>query len=257
MQTLALQFRSSGWQRVFARLQEDAPALTWYALGLLVLVPLMSIGWMTDERLVRGAIVWIKPIKFALAIALLALTTAWFIGHLPAAMRRGRAVRRLSWLLIASGSFEFGYILLKAAMGQGSHFNEVDTLHQVMYALMGLGALALTATQPALAWLLWRHPDPRQASGHRLAMLLGLTLTFALGAIVGVMLGNHRPPEGGLPVLGWVLSGGDLRPAHFVGIHAGQLLPMAALVWPSRRAVWTFTSILSLLFGALVLLGLS
>jgi len=236
-----------------------------YGLLLLALLLPCALAWGLDERLLRGANVWIKPIKFTLSIAVLALTTAWFIGHLPAARRRGRAVDWIVWLLVGTGSFELAYITIQATLGQASHYNVADAWHGAMYTLMGIGALVLTATQPLLAWQLYRHTDTRRPAAYRQAVLLGLVLTFVFGAGVGMLLGNRQPPDGGatLPLLGWALGGGDLRPAHFVGIHAGQVLPLVGLaaVAFARRyakpAVWTATLAYATLFTALVAWGLA
>ncbi|MBI5719704.1 MAG: hypothetical protein HZC37_18700 [Burkholderiales bacterium] len=240
--------------------------LTLFAALLLALAVPMAVAAGLDERLLRGANVWIKPIKFALSIALLALTTAWFVGHLRPERRRSRAMGRIVWLLIVAGSFELGYIGLQAALGQGSHYNVGDPLHAIMYPLMGLGALGLTATQPLLAWQLRTHADPSRPSAYRLAVRLGLGLTFVFGAGVGMLLSGLQPPDAGaasLPVFGWSLQGGDLRPAHFIGIHAGQLLPLAgwwfaarAGTAPATRRVWWVTTAYSALFAAAVAFGL-
>ena len=144
--------------------------LTLYAALLLALIVPMALAAGFDERTLRGVDVWVKPIKFASSIALLALTTAWFIGHLRAGRRDSRAVDRIVWLLIGAGTFELAYITLQAALGQGSHYNVGDTLHNVMYTLMGLGALTLTATQPMLAWQLRRDADPALPPAYRLAV---------------------------------------------------------------------------------------
>jgi hypothetical protein len=207
-------------------------------LLLALLVP-MALGWAFDARELRGTNVWIKPMKFALSIAVLAFTTAWFVGHLEARQRTSRAVSRIAWLLVATGSFELGYITLQATLGEGSHYNLGDTLHQVMYALMGIGAIALTATQPMLAWQLHRHAERIERPAlYRRAVVLGLVLTFVFGAGAGIPLSALQPPDAGtgatIPLLGWPLAGGDLRPAHFIGIHAEQLLPLAGW-WLARR----------------------
>lgn len=237
--------------------------LAWFGFAMLALLLPLALAWGLDERTLRGVNVWIKPSKFALSIGLFALTTAWFIGHLLPVARRLRAVDAIVWVLVGSAGFELAYITLQAGLGQGSHYNVGDPLHALMYGLMGLGALTLSATQPALAWLLLRHADPQRAPAYRLAVVLGLTLSFVLGAGVGGLLSGLQPPETAtLPLLGWSLAGGDLRPAHFLGIHAQQLLPLVGLAmagWSAataRRTVWAVTTAYLLLFAAAVAWGL-
>lgn len=253
------------WRRAWQALHDRQPTLALYGAVLIVLMLPMAIAWGLDPRELRGASVWIKPMKFALSIAVLAWTTAWFVGHLSPEQRSSRAVRWIVALVIASGSFEFVYIALQAALGQGSHYNVGDAFHGAMYTLMGIGAIVLTATQPMLAWQLRRHADPSRPAALRLAVQLGLVLTFVLGAGAGMLLGGLQPPDAvagaSVPLAGWSLSGGDLRPAHFIGIHAEQVLPLAALLLGARAgrlptavvwllaAAWTALFVVALIWG--------
>lgn len=238
--------------------------LALFGFALLALLVPLAVAAALDERTLRGANVWIKPMKFALSLGLFSLTTAWFVGHLLPAARRLRALDGIVWVLIGSAGFELAYITLQAGLGHGSHYNVGDPLHAALYGLMGLGALTLTATQPALVWLLLRHADPRLAPAYRLAVLIGLVLTFVLGAGVGGLLSAMQPPEtAALPVIGWSLAGGDLRPAHFLGIHAQQALPLVGLVLVgvnaggASRKVWAAAAAYLLIFLAALAWGLA
>lgn len=251
--------RPSPWQRMW----QAEPRLMVFALVMLLAVLPACVALGLDERLLRGVNVWVKPIKFMLASAVLALTTAWFATHLQGAARHGRALRALAWTLIGSAGLEVAYITWQAALGQASHYNVGDPFHGLMYGLMGLFAMSLTATQPWLAWLLWRHGDRRLHPAYRLSVLLGLVLTFVLGAGAAIPLAQMQPPAGaGLPLVGWWLQGGDLRVAHFIGIHAGQVLPAIGLGLSLLRrrlalaGVWVATGAWSALWAMALVRGL-
>lgn len=241
------------WWREAASRQ---PALAWFALlmALLMLPTLVAAG--LDERVIRGIGTWVKPLKFMASLALFSFTAAWFVGLLPADARRGRTVRLVVWTIIGAGSFEIAYIVLQAALGQASHYNFSTPLRMALYSSMGLGATLMTATQALLAWRIARAP----AAGHdpvwRLGVIVGLAFTFVLGAGAGGLLGGLQPPAGtGLPFVGWHW-GGDLRPAHFLGLHAQQLVPLAALGLPTRRALGVFAALYGLAWLGLMALGL-
>jgi hypothetical protein len=221
---------------VVAELFRRQRTLAWFGALLLAAMLPAALAWGLDARELRGANVWIKPLKFMLSVAVLAWTTAWFVGHLPPTRRRGRGVGAVVALVVGAGSFEVGYITLQAALGQGSHYNVGDPLHATMYTLMGIGAVLLVGSQPLLAGLLWRWPDLQRPPVLRLAVISGLVLAFVLGGGVGMVLSGQLPSTApGLPLLGWHLHH-DLRPAHFVGMHAAQVLPLAG-AWLAHRGL--------------------
>lgn len=224
------------WASAARHLWRTDAALVSFALFMLALLLPASISWLIDSRLVHGTNAWVKPMKFMAATAVLALTVAWFAQWLSADTRRGRSYRALVATLIIAGGLEVAYITIMAGLGQASHFNTSSTLTRGLYSAMGVGALVLTATQPWLAVLLWKDHCRGVAApmtpAFRHAVMGGLALSFVLGASVGMALGSRQPPAGmGLPLLGWHLGGGDLRPAHFIGLHAAQVLPLAAAFW--------------------------
>ncbi len=248
---------------LLAEFERRERTLTRFGLALLILMVPAGIAWALDGRTLDGVGVWTKPLKFLASLALFSLTTAWFFGYLPAERRKTLLARAVVWVLVATASFEIGYISLQAAQGQASHFNVSTPYHAAMYSLMGIAAVLLTATSPVLGLLIARHGDRSLDPAFRLAVVLGLVLTFALGATAGMYM-SAQPGHGvggvaggpALPLVGWSLSGGDLRVAHFLGIHAQQALPLAgasfALLIPRLAvpAVWVFAAACSLLTAA-------
>lgn len=198
-----------------------------YGVLMLALLLIAAVLWTADDRVVREVNVWAKPMKFMAATAGLALTTAVFLALLPAHARAQRSVQLMVWVLVLTSAFEVSYITLQGALGNGSHYNVSHPLLAVMFGLMALAAVGLTATQGYLAWVVKQHGLTWGEPVFVQSVVWGLALTFVLATVSGFVLGGQQPPPGqGLPLVGWHLSGGDARPAHFLGVHANQLLPL-------------------------------
>jgi len=212
---------------IYRDLISRQPLLTVFAGLLLALALPTAVMLAVDDRTWRDVAIWAKPLKFMLSTAAFAATTAWFVGLLSKDMQRSRLVRGLAWTVVITSSFEVGYISLQASLGDGSHHNVGDPFHAAMFGLMALAAVALTATQALLAWLVARYSPARHTVFGR-SVVIGLLLTFVLATASGFLLGGQQPPAGvGLPVVGWHLGQADARPAHFMGVHAHQLIPLA------------------------------
>jgi hypothetical protein len=228
--------------RIYRELLSRQPLLTVFAGLMLTLALPTAVLLAVDDRTWRDVAIWAKPLKFMLSTAAFAATTAWFVGLLPRDMQTSPTVRGLAWAVVITSTFEVGYISLQAALGSGSHHNVSDPLHAALFGLMAIAAVVLTATQAVLAGLIWRHSTERGTVFGR-SVMIGLLLTFVLATASGFMLGGQQPPASvGLPVVGWHLGQADARPAHFMGVHAHQWIPLAGWALPrfriSQASVW-------------------
>ncbi|MDU0372462.1 hypothetical protein ACFPAF_18830 [Hymenobacter endophyticus] len=224
----------STWLRTLHRANPVLSVAGWLHVLLfgvaLVLLPL-------DVRVVTGTPVWLKPLKFSLSVLAYAWTLGWLLAALPPVAQR--AVRRISWGVAASMVVEIGCVFLQAARGTTSHYNVASVFDIVVFQLMGVFIAANTVLTLAALYLVWRH-RPQGPAGYVWGIRLGL-LVFLVGSVLGgVMIGLNRhtvgAPDGGpgLPGLGWSTRAGDLRIAHFLGMHALQALPLLGW-WLSRR----------------------
>lgn len=230
---------ASGW---IARLLEAAPLLAWAGLALMLSSLPTLLMALVDPRQFQGLSVWIKPWKFQVSTATFLWTLAWVLAWLPAAQRSGWWARGLSGVAVGSAMFEVVYITWQAAWGRASHFNVATPMDTTMYALMGVGAVLLSSTALVLGVLVLRSRRFALSDDLRLAIGWGLVLSFLLGTGFGAYL-SSQPGHwvGGLPsdangmlLTGWSRGGGDLRVAHFFGIHAVHFL--VAWVWLVGRA---------------------
>ena len=218
------------------------PALSWTGWLNVALAALALLLLPFDHRLVTGALAWVKPLKFALSITAFAWTLGWLLADLPAAAQR--SVRRLSQGVALSMVVEQAVIFTQAARGTTSHYNVASLFDAVLFQLMGIFIAVNTAMTVWALFLAWRH-RPHGPAGYVWGLRLGLLL-FLVGSVLGgfmIHANQHTvgAPDGGpgLPGLGWSTRAGDLRTAHFLGMHALQALPLlgwALSRWAPRRA---------------------
>jgi hypothetical protein len=210
------------------------PTLTRFGGALLLLLVPVLAASMIDPRTIDGVSVWAKPAKFLFSIAVHVLTFAWFMGYVRPDQRETPLMRRTVAVLIAANIFELAWIGWQAAHGLRSHFNEDTPFHAVMYALMGAVVLLIVSANLPLAWNIWRRPADGLRPDYRAAVIAGLLLTVALGGGFGIYMSQQTghavgAEAGHLPLFSWNRRGGDLRVAHFFGIHAEQAIPLLAL----------------------------
>ena len=225
--------------------------------GVLLVVAMLPMGFafLLDTRLFNGIDVWIKPLKFALAVAIYMFTLAFFASWVDEKVRTARWFCALAWATASAGTLEVFYIALQASRDEASHFNYTDNLHMALYGLMGIGATLMISFSAILGILIARNSKLDVAPAIKDSVVLGLTLAFVLTLIpAGTMsaMGSHwiggvHSDAGGMALTGWSRDGGDLRVAHLFGTHAMHFIPAfgvvsALVLGPEKRwPVWLFT----------------
>ena len=248
------------------------------AVGLLMIVVAGAsvVAMLVDPRVITGAPAWLKPFKFAVSTAVYSLTLAWIFGWLPDWPRVRRVV---GWTTAIVFVLEVAVIDAQAWRGTTSHFNVSTPLNATLFAIMGGAILLQTFVSVAVAVALWRQRFTDRVLGW--ALRLGMTLTI-VGAMTGPLMtrptaaqlaaaraGASMTTAGahsvggvdggpGLPVTGWSREHGDLRVAHFIGLHAVQSLALIAvgLRWWRRPEAVRIRALLAAAAGYASLFGL-
>lgn len=197
-----------------------------------------------------GTNAWHKPLKFALSTTILCWSVAWYTGYLPTT--KGIAVS--SWIIVITLAFEVVYITWQAARGQASHFNVSTSFYSAMYSLMALAASLATVAVGYIGWHFFTNDFTTLPNYYLWAIRLGFLL-FVVFSFQGFVMGNRMThtiggADGspGIPFLNWSLSYGDLRVAHFIGMHALQALPLLAwYVLRNMSLTWSVSLLYALL----------
>jgi hypothetical protein len=178
---------------------------------------------------VLGVNAYIKPLKFSLSTFFYSWTMAWFLGYLPTFNST-----IFNWIIIISLGFEIFYIAIQASKGETSHFNVSTPTKSFLFSMMALMATIATLATIYIAVLFFGSSVSELPNYYLWSIRLGLIIFvifsfegFVMGSKMSHTIGNSDGSPG-IPILNWSLSYGDLRVAHFIGMHSLQVIPLAS-----------------------------
>ena len=200
-----------------------------------------SSGLSLDHRLIAGELAWIKPFKFSVSLLLYG-TSLLFISRYLSGYEA--LLRYTSRAALVGSIVEVSAIVLQVLRGSPSHFNLATPVDAALWLVIKAAIMPVAFAIVAMLFMLMRQKN--------LPPVLGASLRWgALLTIVGfipgflmllpeslqhiftnhVMLGHNVGHSfATIPLSGWNAIGGDLRVAHFVGLHGLQVLPLIGFI---------------------------
>lgn len=227
--------------QIFAEWFRREPRFAGAAIIFAVLALPTFLAMQLDDRMYQGIDIWIKPIKFTLAVAVYLGTLAWFAGWMKWETRSSTWYRWFSRAVVTATLFEIVWVYGAAANGIASHFNTSSALMGALYTAAGIFVMVMMTAAPVYGWAISRNQRLTLDPAFRSGVIVSLYLTFVLTVVIASYLasqpnhfvgGNLSDAEGGA-LFGWARDGGDLRAAHFFALHAMHFIPAFGLV-----AIW-------------------
>ena len=183
-----------------------------------------------DHRQTMGLNTWLKPMKFAVSIWIYLWTFGWLLLQQK---DRTSKVRWISYGIAITMVIEMLLIGFQAGRAQASHFNFSNYFNETVYRFMGL-AIGINFLLNFYTMLLFYRSQIPLDKPMLAAVRSGFVLFLLASSVGWIMVAQSGHAVGttdggpGLPFLNWSLESGDLRVAHFLGMHALQILPISA-----------------------------
>ena len=226
---------------VLSTVRKESPVLFWIVIVSLLLALGCLPGLMIDDRLVMGINVWLKPLKFSISTAIYILTLGYFITFYPYSNRKKWIINGIvSWTLIV----ELSIIIYQGARGVQSHYNMSSPLDGMLFAAMGI-LIGINVLIMVLFIFDTIRLKLKTEKSVQWAILIGWVVALVGSWVGGQMISQMSHTVGvadggeGISFLNWSTIAGDLRVAHFFGLHGLQIIPLFAL-WITRK--WSTTS---------------
>ncbi len=208
-----------------------------------------------DSIQILGINRWIKPLKFFISVTIFVWTVAIYLNFLNDCKKSARFI---SWGMILVFFIELSIIVMQALRGTTSHFNIKTAFDGMLFSIMGLAIAFNTLLAAYLLYLYFKVEIDLPHSivwGMRLGLILFLAASFEGAYMSAILRHGVGVADGGagLPFVNWSTKGGDLRVAHFIGMHAFQAVPLFAYTLERYKArsatLWTF--VFALVYAAI------
>jgi hypothetical protein len=251
---------------MIGELRHRDPLLFWIGAAMMLTFVVVTLISISDTRLILGINPWIKPMKFLTSITIFLWTIAWFMPETQGSGASGFS-RMVRWTIGLSMLIEIACIILQAARGTTSHFNIQSPFDGIIFGVMGVTIFLNTLAMMLFLWIIRRDTPPHRAGyiwGIRLGVAIFLLASFEGAVIITNNAHTVGAPDGGpgLPFVNWSTTAGDLRVAHFFGMHAMQALPLLGFLldrarMPARNVVIGVSVVWLVVMGGLLVTALA
>ncbi|HEY5968805.1 MAG TPA: hypothetical protein VIU35_12585 [Chitinophagaceae bacterium] len=240
----------------FIELKRRNALLFWFGLFNLAVAIVCLILMPFEKTQILGVNRWLKPFKFYSSVGIMILTMGWLLYYL----NNPKKIKLFSWLMVLTMFFENGLIIAQAIRKTSSHFNATSALNGIVFNLMGMLIAIFTITVIFVCISFFKQkqfsiPDA-YVWGIRLGLLFFIIFSLEGGLMVGLLKHTVGGLDGGpgLPLVNWSTEYGDLRIAHFIGIHSLQVLPLVGNYFSKTKRQTIIFSVVYFLLASILFL---
>jgi len=222
--------------QVLNTVKKSSPILYWVVIIHFIFTFVCLIGLTVDDRTLMGINVWIKPLKFSISGGIYILTLGFLTTRYPFSKRKKNIITNIVAITLL---LEIAIIIYQGARGVQSHYNISNPFDGILFAAMGI-LIAINVVIMVLFIFETIRLKLNTTKTVQWAILLGWIIVVAGSWVGGQMISQMGHNVGiadggaGLPFVNWSTIAGDLRIAHFFGLHAIQAIPLFAL-WVSKK----------------------
>src|SRR5215212_1451464 len=173
MATILVQFPLSPSRKLTTELWRRNPPLVALVLMMFVVAAVALLGLVVDPRVITGASAWMKPLKFAVSIAIYSATLLWMLTFIP---DRPRLVAVISWGVFLAFGIEMTLLVTQVLRNTTSHFNVATSFDAAVFTTMGAAIAGLWLLNAIVAFLLARRrfAEAPIVWGVRMGLIAGL-----------------------------------------------------------------------------------